>query len=149
MAIRLYNDKQFFTFTAKKPMTQVKRPLSPHLGIYRPQISTVLSILNRATGLALYAGSLLMVLWLWSAAYAPEFYATLHQWLATIIGKLLLLGWTAAFYFHLVNGIRHLVWDTGRALSIPAVNSTGVAAVIVTLILTAFTWGVAISAGVQ
>ncbi len=131
------------------PSTKAKRPLSPHLGIYRPQISTTLSILNRITGLALYVGSALMVLWLWSAAYAPEFYTTLHGWLASVLGKLLLLGWTAAFYFHLVNGIRHLVWDTGHGLAVPSVNKSGVLAIIATLILTAFTWGMAISGGAQ
>ena len=130
-------------------MTQVKRPLSPHLSIYKPQISSVLSILNRATGLALYAGTILMVAWLWSAAYAPESYTTLHQWLTTIPGKLLLLGWTAAFYFHLFAGIRHLLWDTGRCLTVPAVDKTGILAIILTIAFTAFTWGVAISAGVQ
>ena len=131
------------------PSTKAKRPLSPHLGIYRPQVSTVLSILNRITGMALYIGSALLVLWLWSAAYAPEFYTTLHGWLESILGKILIMGWTAAFYFHLVNGIRHLIWDTGRAMTIPAINKTGILAVIITLILTAFTWGVAISAAGQ
>jgi len=130
-------------------MTQAKRPLSPHLSIYRPQISSVLSIGNRITGLALYAGSAVMVLWLWSAAYAPEFYTTLHDLLASVFGKVLLLGWTVAFYFHLLCGIRHLIWDTGRGMSVPAINKSGIAAVVLTFILTAFTWGVAISAGVQ
>lgn len=130
-------------------MSQVKRPLSPHLSIYRWQISSVLSILNRMTGMALYVGTALMVVWLWSAAYAPEFYTTLHDWLATVVGKLLLMGWTAAFYFHLVNGVRHLVWDTGHAMSLPALNKSGIATIIITLVFTAFTWGVAISAGVQ
>ncbi len=132
-----------------QPTTQAKRPLSPHLGIYRPQISTVLSILNRITGMALYFGTALMVVWLWSAAYAPEFYTTLHGLLATIVGKILLLGWTAAFYFHLFAGIRHLFWDAGLGFSLPVMNKSGIATVIFTLIFTAFTWGVAISAGVQ
>lgn len=129
-------------------MSPVKRPLSPHLSIYRPQISSVLSIMHRITGLALYAGSALLVLWLWSAAYAPEFYATLHGWLGSLPGRLLLIGWTAAFYYHLLNGIRHLAWDAGYGFTLPVMHRTGIATVISTLILTAFTWGVAIAEGI-
>lgn len=124
-----------------------KRPLSPHLSIYRPQLSWVPSILNRITGMALYFGTVVMVLWLWAAAYSPDFYSTLHVWLSSLIGKLLLLGWTAAFYFHLLGGIRHLIWDMGRGFSIPAVNKGAIATIILTIILTAFTWGVAMSSG--
>lgn len=129
------------------PSTKAKRPLSPHVSIYRWQISNTLSILNRITGMALYIGAPLLVLWLWSAAYAPEFYGTLHGFLASLIGQALLLGWLAAFNYHLVCGIRHLVWDTGHGLKVPSVNKSGILSVIATLVLTAFVWGVAISSG--
>lgn len=130
-------------------MIQPKRPLSPHLSIYRPQFTSVMSITHRLTGLALAAGTLLVVLWLWSAAYAPGTFEQLHQLLATLPGKLLLLGWTLAFYYHLSNGIRHLFWDMGKGFTIPAARRSGLAVLVFTLLLTAFTWGVALSSGVQ
>ena len=118
----------------------VQRPLSPHLTIYKPQISTVLSILHRITGIGLFLGSGLLVLWLWSAAYAPAFYPTLHDAMDSIIGKLFLLGWTAAFYYHLSNGIRHLFWDIGQGFTLPVMHKTGWAVVVATVLLTAYTW---------
>ena len=130
-------------------MASVKRPLSPHLGIYRWQISMVTSILHRITGAALAVGSILLVTWLWSAAYAPAFYTQLHGWLAGPLGRFLLLGWTAAFYYHFCNGIRHLFWDMGKGLSVPVMTRSGIAVFLVTALLTAFTWGMALSAGVQ
>src|SRR5271154_5369551 len=106
-------------------MSSNKRPPSPHLSIYRPQISSVLSITHRLTGLALFAGTALLVLWLWSAAYAPAFYGTLHHALASVIGRVCLLGWLLAFYYHLSNGIRHLFWDAGMGFSLPQVDRSG------------------------
>ena len=122
-------------------MSQVPRPTSPHLTIYRPQISSVLSISHRITGVALYVGTALMVLWLWSAAYAPEYYAQLHTLLASRFGQLLLIGWTAAFYYHLANGIRHLFWDMGKGLALPQANASGWMVLLFTLVATLFTWG--------
>ena len=119
------------------------RPLSPHLSIYKPQISTVLSITHRATGLALFAGSALMVAWLWSAAYAPSYYVTLHEWLVSPLGEICLLGWTASFYYHLGNGIRHLFWDAGYGFTLPVMNKTGWLVVIFTVLMTALTWAAA------
>lgn len=131
-------------------MSQVKRPLSPHLTIYRPQITSVLSITHRMTGLALVAGSFLVVYWLWVAAYDPSAYEKFHECLGSVLGRIALLGWTLAFYYHLCNGIRHLFWDIGKGFSIPAVTRSGIAVVISAVLLTAFTWGVALSsAGVQ
>ena len=89
------------------------RPLSPHLSIYRKQISSVLSILHRITGVALFAGSSLIVVWLCMAAYAPASYAALHDVLSSFIGQICLFGWVAAFYYHLGNGVRHLFWEYG------------------------------------
>jgi succinate dehydrogenase / fumarate reductase cytochrome b subunit len=117
------------------------RPTSPHLSIYRPQISTVLSILHRFTGLALVAGAALMATWLASAAYAPGFYATLHNTLASPAGEVFLFGWTAAFYYHLSNGIRHLFWDIGMGFTLPQMHRSGWAVILLTVILTALTWG--------
>ena len=123
------------------------RPTSPHLSIYRWQISSVLSILHRMTGMALYVGMALIVVWLWSAAYDPAFYGTLHTLLVSPVGLFCLLGWTFAFYYHLGNGIRHLFWDIGLGFTLPVMNKTGWAVVIAAFLLTAFTWGVAFSGG--
>lgn len=119
----------------------VSRPTSPHLTIYKPQISTVLSITHRFTGLALVAGSALIVAWLLIVAYAPELYGDFYAVMASIPGQLCLIGWTAAFYYHLANGIRHLVWDMGKGLTVPAFTRSGWLVIVFTLALTAATWG--------
>ena len=119
---------------------KAERPLSPHLQIYRPQISTVLSILHRITGAGLSVGSLLLAVWLWSAAYSPEFYASFIELAGSIIGKIFLFGWTFAFYYHLCNGIRHLMWDVGYGYDIPTFTRTGFLVVIATFVLTGMTW---------
>lgn len=108
-----------------------------------------MSITHRITGVALAVGSILLVTWLWSAAYAPAFYEKLHGLLGSLVGRLLLLGWTLAFYYHFCNGIRHLWWDMGKGMDIPSVNRSGILTLIATALFTAFTWGMALSAGVQ
>jgi succinate dehydrogenase / fumarate reductase cytochrome b subunit len=108
------------------------RPTSPHLGIYRWQISSVLSIFHRMSGIALFAGTFLLVTWLWSAAYAPRFYITLHDAMVSPLGQACLMAWTAAFFYHLGNGVRHLFWDIARS---------GWAVILFTILMTAFTWG--------
>jgi succinate dehydrogenase / fumarate reductase cytochrome b subunit len=100
----------------------VRRPVSPHIGIYRWPITMVASILNRATGIALSVGSLLLVWWLVAAASGPQEFATVQSFIASPFGLLLLLGWTASLFYHLFGGIRHLVWDTGHGLDKPGLN---------------------------
>jgi succinate dehydrogenase / fumarate reductase cytochrome b subunit len=117
-----------------------QRPLSPHLGIYRWQISNTLSILHRMTGIALSIGSLLLSAWLWSAAYAPEAHAMIHGFFASPIGLLMLFGWSVAFYYHLAAGIRHLCWDAGYGFNVPVMTRTGQAVVGFTVFATAGTW---------
>lgn len=121
------------------------RPTSPHLSIYRWQISMTLSILHRITGMALYAGTAVIVLWLWSSAYAPAFYTSLHQWLSSIFGQILMVGWTAAFYYHLANGVRHLIWDIGKGFTLPVMFRSGIAVLLFTIALTALTWIMALT----
>ena len=121
----------------------MQRPTSPHLTIYRKQITSVLSILHRLTGLALVAGTALMVAWVCIAAYGPIWYGQLHVWLSDGVGKFCLMGWTLAFYYHFANGIRHLFWDIGKGYSIPAVHRTGWLVVLFTVMMTAVTWGYA------
>ena len=95
-------------------MSNTERPLSPHLSIYRWPITMTLSILHRGTGLALAAGFLVLAAWLVSAAAGSVEYGEFMALVSTPIGRLLLIGWTFAFFYHLANGIRHLAWDTGR-----------------------------------
>ena len=94
-------------------MTPASRPLSPHLQIYRPQITSVLSIGHRATGLALGAGTIFLVWWLVAAATSDVAFATAQGFFGSWLGLLLLFGWSFSFFYHLCNGIRHLVWDAG------------------------------------
>ena len=126
-------------------MSNVQRPTSPHLTIYRKQITSVLSITHRLTGLALYAGTALIAMWLWSAAYAPAQFSALHGLLASPFGKFCLLGWTACFYYHLCNGIRHLFWDVGAGFDLKQVDRSGWTVVFLTVLMTAYTWHIAYS----
>jgi succinate dehydrogenase / fumarate reductase cytochrome b subunit len=119
------------------------RPLSPHLQIYRPQISSVLSILHRITGVGLALGAVLVVWWLLAAATGPEYFATVDGLLTSWIGHLVLLGVTWALAYHLLNGIRHLFWDMGYGFEIETVDKTGWAVVIGSAVLTVLLWLVA------
>jgi succinate dehydrogenase / fumarate reductase cytochrome b subunit len=125
-------------------MATQNRPLSPYL-IYRPQISSVLSFLHRITGVALAVGSLLLVYWIIAAAVGPEAFATAQALIGSIIGRLLLLGWTFALFFHLANGIRHLFWDMGRGFEIRTMTVTGWIVVAAALLLTVIAWGLGYS----
>lgn len=95
-------------------MSNTGRPLSPHLSIYRWPITMVLSILHRATGVAMSIGLVVLAAWLMQAAAGPEAYLRFTILMSGVIGKLLLVGWSFAFFFHAANGVRHLAWDTGR-----------------------------------
>jgi len=121
--------------------TPVLRPLSPHLQIYRPEITSVLSIMNRACGVASAVGTLLMVWWLVAAASSPQAYATASGFIGSWFGMLLMLGWTAAMFYHLFAGLRHLAWDAGYGWKLPEVYVTGRAVVIATAVATVLVWG--------
>ncbi len=94
-------------------MSDTKSPLSPHLSIYRWPITMTLSILHRVTGVALSFGLIVLCAWLMGAAAGAEDYERVVSLLSTMIGKLMLIGFSFAFFFHLANGVRHLVWDVG------------------------------------
>lgn len=96
--------------TLKKHAT---RPLSPHLAIYRPTITMMMSIIHRLTGLALYAGTLLLAVWLISAALGDAQFAAVQGFMGSIPGRLILLGYTWALLHHMLGGIRHFIWDMG------------------------------------
>lgn len=121
-------------------MPQHDRPTSPHLTVYRPQITSVLSIFHRITGVALFAGTALMMAWLWVIAYAPSYYPQLMECLHSLIGQAALWGWAAAFYYHLANGIRHLFWDMGKGFAVADVEKSGWMVLILTAIMLALTW---------
>jgi succinate dehydrogenase / fumarate reductase cytochrome b subunit len=90
------------------------RPLSPHLQIYRPMLTTIMSIVHRITGAALYVGSLLLAWWLIAAASGPNPYAVFQSVASSVIGRIVLFGYTWALIHHMLGGLRHLIWDTGR-----------------------------------
>lgn len=122
-------------------MPSLDRPLSPHLQVYRPQITSVLSILHRVTGVALTLGTLLLTWWLTAAAYGPDEFAVAQGFFGSWFGQLILWGFTFAVFYHLANGVRHLLWDFGWGFEKEQVRLSGlimigfaVAASLVTLI---------------
>ena len=121
-------------------MSNQDRPLSPHLQVYRPQITSVLSIAHRATGIVLAAGLLLLLWWLAAAASGPDAFETAQAAAGSFLGRLLLFGWTFALFYHLCNGIRHLFWDMGRGFELDTVSLTGWLAVGSAALLTVLAW---------
>ena len=116
------------------------RPLSPHLQVYKPQLTSVLSILHRATGIALSVGTLLLVWWLVAAASSPAAFESVQAFIASWLGRLLLFGWTFSLFYHLCNGIRHLFWDAGRGFDLPAAYASGWFVVLASVALTVIAW---------
>jgi succinate dehydrogenase / fumarate reductase cytochrome b subunit len=119
---------------------QAARPLSPHLQIYRPQLTSVLSILHRMTGILLGGGAVALVLWLVAAACGGDAFACAQALAGSILGRVLLFGFTLCVVYHLLNGIRHLVWDSGRGLELDAVYLSGRLVVAGTVVLTVAIW---------
>ena len=116
------------------------RPLSPHLQIYRPQITSVLSILHRITGFALSVGLLLLAGLVISAAFGQQSFDLVRGQMSTWYGYILLMGWSWAFYYHLCNGVRHLFWDIGKGFELSTVTTSGWAVLLASLTMTAVTW---------
>ena len=118
----------------------IRRPLSPHLQVYRWPISMALSILHRVTGVGLGIGTLLLTWWLVAAAVSDEAFETVQWFLGTPIGLLVLLGCTIALFFHFFAGIRHLVWDVGLGFEKPWYDRSAWAVVITTVAATLLLW---------
>ncbi|HKL54065.1 MAG TPA: succinate dehydrogenase, cytochrome b556 subunit [Wenzhouxiangellaceae bacterium] len=118
-----------------------QRPLSPHLQIYRPQWTSVLSILHRVTGVLLSIGTVLMVVWLVALAQGEQAYESMIGLMSTPLMLIALVGWTLALFYHLLNGIRHLLWDTGTMLELKPARASGWLVVILAFVLTAVVWG--------
>jgi len=121
-------------------MSTGSRPLSPHLQIYKPQITSVLSILHRITGIALAIGTLMLMWWLIAAAAGPHAFASAQAALGSWLGRLFLFGWTFALFYHLANGIRHLCWDAGFGFQLRTVSVTGWTVVAAAVVLTFGAW---------
>src|SRR5260370_32122492 len=126
-------------------MRSAGRPISPQLKIYRWQLTSVLSILHRAAGVALSIGTVVLVWWLIAAASTPEAFEAVTGFLYSWLGLLLLFGWSVALFYHLCNGIRHLVWDTGHALDLRSTYLGGWFVLGGTAALTLIAWGAVIS----
>jgi succinate dehydrogenase / fumarate reductase cytochrome b subunit len=128
-------------------MSNRARPLSPHLQIYRPQITSTMSILHRITGILLSLGAFVLAWWLLAVAQGDEAYARAAACLASPFGKLALFGFSLALVYHLLNGIRHLLWDAGWGFRIPQVYKSGYTVVALTVAFTAAIWFFAMRGG--
>jgi succinate dehydrogenase / fumarate reductase cytochrome b subunit len=121
-------------------MASQNRPLSPHLQIYKPQITSILSITHRISGLFLAFGAVLLASWLITATYGPETFEIAQSFVDSWFGQLVLLGLTFSMYFHLANGLRHLGWDFGKGFDLPKVRLTGITVIFFAIALTILTW---------
>jgi len=121
-------------------MQSDNRPLSPHLQIYKPQWTWVPSIMFRFSGGAITVGSLLLIYWLIALASGPEAYATAQSVFGSIIGRIILFGFTWALMYHLLGGIRHLVWDAGKGFVVPTAEFWAKVVVFGSIVLTVLVW---------
>lgn len=128
-------------------MGNTDRPLSPHLQIYKPQLTAVLSIAHRASGIFLVLGTLLLVYWLTALAQGPESYAQAQAIFGSVLGRLILFAWVFALFYHLCNGIRHLVWDMGAGFEISTVYTSGKIVIVAAVALTLIAFGMAYTMG--
>ena len=122
---------------ASKP---APRPLSPHLFIYKPQLTSVLSITHRACGVALAIGTILVTWLLLAAAMGPDAFKVPHDLVKSPVGTVLVFGWSVALYYHMCNGIRHLFWDSVHLFKIENAYRAGYVVLLMTVVLTALTW---------
>lgn len=123
----------------------VERPISPHLGIYRMQITMLMSIVHRITGGALYFGTILLAAWLVSAAMGEHAFAQVNAILGHPLGKFVLFGYSWALLHHMLGGMRHLLWDTGRGLQPSTADILGWLTILGSLSLTVLLWWAGLS----
>ena len=121
-------------------MAQSSRPLSPHLSIYRITWLMAGSIIHRLTGAALYFGALILLWGLVALNLGPEAYQSFLGCAQSLIGKLVLFGYTLALMQHALGGLRHLIWDTGRGLSVPVARALTIASFMGAILLTLLIW---------
>ena len=120
-----------------------RRPLSPHLQIYRPMLTMMMSITHRITGMALYAGTLLLAWFLIAAALDARAFADVSGFMGSILGQLILFGFTWALFQHMLGGIRHFVWDAGYGMDHPARETLAQVSLVGGLVLTVVVWAIA------
>src|SRR6202022_5185508 len=118
----------------------VERPLSPHLSIYKPTLTMLMSIAHRITGFGLYFGTLLLAWWLLAAASGPNAYAGIGSFMSSFIGRIVLFGYTWALMHHMLGGIRHLIWDTGRGFGARERELLAIASLVGSISLTIIIW---------
>jgi succinate dehydrogenase / fumarate reductase cytochrome b subunit len=128
-------------------MANRERPLSPHLQVYRWQITMTMSILHRASGLVLVVGAFALAWWLLAVAAGGQAYADAAACLASPLGRLVLFGFSLSLVYHLLNGIRHLLWDSGWGFEIPEVYRSGWTVAGLTVVLTVLIWFFALRGG--
>ncbi len=121
-------------------MLMRSRPLSPHLQIYKLPLAPLLSIAHRLTGVFLTLGTVVLAYWLIALASGPGAFAEATTALASSAGKIALIAWSFALFFHLFNGVRHLFWDAGYGFDLKTVDNSGVAVLLATVLATAATW---------
>lgn len=121
-------------------MSKPQRPLSPHLQVYRLKLHMVMSGLHRITGLALGVGAFVLAWWATALATSQDYYEFFESLMVHPIGRLVLFGFSFALIFHALNGIRHLLWDTGRGFEKGQVKTSGIIVIILTIILTVAVW---------
>jgi succinate dehydrogenase / fumarate reductase cytochrome b subunit len=123
---------------------KANRPLSPHLSIYRWQMTMVMSIAHRLTGVALYFGTLLLAIWLIAAATGPRQFDAVNAVAGSWLGLIVLFGYTWALLHHMLGGLRHFVWDTGHGLDKPARDQLAAANLILSIVLTVAVWAIVV-----
>jgi len=128
-------------------MASQQRPLSPHLQVYKPQITSTLSIIHRMTGVVNALGALLMAWWLVALAGGESSYAQFTAVAGSVPGQIALFAFSATLVYHLLNGVRHLFWDIGWGLEIPQAYRSGYTVIILATALTALLWYAGLSAG--
>lgn len=121
-------------------MAHSVRPVSPHLQIYKPQLTSVMSILHRITGVLTFAGSIFILVWLVSLAWDAPLYSFLQEVAVSIPVQVFLFFWSLALVYHLLNGLRHLSWDVGKGLEIPEIYKSGKLVIGLSLLVTIFIW---------
>ena len=126
---------------AGTPMKE--RPLSPHLQVYKPMLTMMMSIVHRITGAGLYFGMALFVWWLFAAAHSASYFNFVQGFIGSWFGRLVLLGFTWALVHHALGGLRHLLWDTGRGFDLKLIEVLAKANLIGSLALTLVIWIVA------
>lgn len=129
------------------PRGPADRPMSPHLQVWRWHITMATSILHRVTGVGLYLGGLIAAAWAISLASGPETYATFKAVLGSGLGKFVMFGMTLSVFYHLGNGVRHLVWDFGHGLDIKSANASAWTVFGFTIAATLATWAIAFQIG--